>query len=113
MNPGKKLVKGSALACVIYPENSTACKISHPETEGPFLGDLAVLSLCTGIVFAVFISVADIVALQNKAGTTRVKGWKAGRLQGTLCFHLASALLAFSNQTTFLLTQVQNATVHN
>lgn len=102
MNPGKKLVKGSALAWVIYPENSTAHRINHPETEGSFLSDLAALSLCTGIVFAGFQSAGDTAPLQNNAGTARVKGWKAGRLQGTPHFHLlihclCSAALQQSN----------------
>lgn len=39
----KKLLKGSALAWVIYPKNSTAHRINHPETETSFLSDLAAL----------------------------------------------------------------------
>lgn len=114
MNPGKKLVKGSALAWVTYPENFTARRINHPETEGSFLSYLAGLSLCTGIIFAVFQSPGDTAPFQNKAGRSRGKGWKAGRPQGTPpTAFIALALFAFSNQTTFILTQVQNATVHN
>lgn len=104
MNPGKQLVKGSALAWMIYPENFTACRIKHPETEGSFLSDLAGMSLCTGIIFAIFQLASDTAPFQNKAG----------RPQGTPpAAFTALALFAFSNQTTFILTQVQNAAVHN
>lgn len=51
------------------PENFTARTINLPETDGSFFSDLAGLLLCTGIIFAVFQSAADIVPFKNEAGT--------------------------------------------
>ena len=86
MNPGKQLVKGSALAWVIYPENFTACRIKHPETEGSFLSDLAGLSLCTGIIFAIFQSAGDTAPFQNK-GQAEAKAGKQEGLKEYLLLH--------------------------
>lgn len=62
------------------PENFTACRINLPETDESIFSDLAGLPLCTGIIFAIFQSVGDMVPFKNKAGTISERQQKAVRL---------------------------------